>query len=161
MSSSSPDLNKAIPILMVGKHVEIGKHVKEQLLPDYDVIHVCLSLEDVKTDVPGILRGEFVTPASNIGSNKDRPRDAQRLPQLLSVGGGFSAEDFDEMQSSVDLTAGGRLSGDEVPVWLKRNPEAKSALQLPGGQITPEFAKFISDSLRKKLDEASKEKGLK
>ncbi|KAK6349502.1 hypothetical protein TWF696_005786 [Orbilia brochopaga] len=161
MYSSIPDLDQAIPIFAAGRHAEVGKYVQGLLLPDYDVIHLSLSVDEVKADLPRILRGESITPSSKVGSNKDRPHNAQRLPKFLVVGGGFSPEDFDEMQRSVDLTAGGRLSGDDIPVWLKRNPGARGPLELPRGEVTAEIVKFIVGNMRKRLDEAAKEKGLK
>ncbi|EWC45696.1 hypothetical protein DRE_05257 [Drechslerella stenobrocha 248] len=158
---STINLAKAIPIFAAGRHAAIGRNLQEQLLPDYDVIHLSLSVEEVKRDLPRILRGDAVAPPSGIGSNKDRSADTQRLPKFLVVGGGFSPEEFEHMQLSIDLTGGGRLSGGDIPVWLKRNPRARTALELPGGEITPEVTKFMASTLKARLDEAAKEMGLK
>ncbi|KAJ6264969.1 hypothetical protein Dda_1123 [Drechslerella dactyloides] len=161
MASSLPDLDKAIPIFAAGRRAEIVREIQKQLLPDYDVIHLSLSVDEVKADLPRILRGEHVNSSCGVGSNKDRPPHAQRLPKFIVVGGGFSADDFDEMERSIDLTAGGQLFGDAVPMWLKRNTEQRGPLELPPEGITPRVVEYILGTMKKRLDDAAKERGLK
>ncbi|KAK6362255.1 hypothetical protein TWF730_005952 [Orbilia blumenaviensis] len=160
---------KAIPIFTAGRSVEVGKAVKERLLPEYDVIHLSLSVESVKEDLTRILRGEQVVPASGLGSNINRPANAQKLPKLLVVGGGFSAEEYEDMKGSIDLTAGGKLTGDQIPVWVKRNvgegtphgPDGNPIdIKLPSGKFSPEFVDVIIANARAKLDEAARASGL-
>ncbi|RVD81945.1 uncharacterized protein DFL_009791 [Arthrobotrys flagrans] len=159
----------AIPIFTAGRSAEVGKAVKERLLPEYDVIHLSLSIESVKEDLPRILHGEHVVPSSGLGSNLDRPADAQKLPKLLVVGGGFSAEEYEDMKKSIDLTAGGKLTGGKIPVWVKRNvgegtpkgPDGKPIdIKLPSGKFSPAFVNIIIANVKAKLDEAARESGL-
>ncbi|EPS35129.1 hypothetical protein H072_11556 [Dactylellina haptotyla CBS 200.50] len=153
----------SIPVFTAGRSPKVGKVIQERLLPQYDITYLALSVEEVKESLPRILRGEYVTPSSGIGSNIDRPADAQRFPKLLVVGGGFSAEDYEDMKNSIDLTAGGTLSGDQVPVWIERNvpsgPVTKP-ITLPSGDFHPEFIDVIIGSAKARLDEAAREKGL-
>ncbi|KAF3926041.1 hypothetical protein ABW20_dc0108679 [Dactylellina cionopaga] len=161
--------DKAIPIFTAGRSTDVGKTVQERLLPDYDVVHLSLSVEAVKEELPRILRGEHVLPSSGLGSNKDRPVNAQRFPKLLAVGGGFTPEEYEDMKNTIDLTAGGKLTGDQVPMWVKRNandgvlkkPDGPPVgIKLPSGQFRPEFVDVIISSAKARLDEAAKEKGL-
>ncbi|KAK6521793.1 hypothetical protein TWF506_001997 [Arthrobotrys conoides] len=159
----------SIPVFTAGKSTTVGKAVTERLLPEYDVIHLSLSTESVKEDLPRILRGGHVVPSSGIGSNLGRPADAQKLPKLLLIGGGFSAEEFEDMKNSIDLTAGGKLTGSQIPVWVKRNvaegppkgPDGKPIdIKLPSGDFSPDFVNIIIASAKANLDEAAKEIGL-
>ncbi|KAK6350498.1 hypothetical protein TWF718_003689 [Orbilia javanica] len=159
----------AIPIFTAGKSAQVGKAVKERLLPEYDVVHLSLSIESVKEELPRILRGEHVVPSSNLGSNLVRPENAQRLPKLLIVGGGFSAEEYEDMKNTIDLTANGKLAGDQVPVWVKRNvgegppkrPDGSPIdIKLPSGDFSPEFVNVIIANAKAKLDEAARESGI-
>ncbi|KAK6534928.1 hypothetical protein TWF281_006228 [Arthrobotrys megalospora] len=161
--------DKSIPIFTAGRSPVVGKAVKERLLPEYDVIHLSLSVESVKDELPRILRGEHVVPTSGLGSNIDRPADAQKFPKLLAVGGGFSAEEYEDMKNSIDLTAGGKLTGDQIPVWVKRNvgdgspkgPDGKPIdIKLPSGEFSPAFVDVIINNAKAKLDEAARESGL-
>ncbi|KAK6506721.1 hypothetical protein TWF481_005180 [Arthrobotrys musiformis] len=159
----------AIPIFTAGRSASVGKAVKERLLPEYDVVHLSLSVESVKRELPRILRGEHVVPSSGLGSNIDRPADAQKLPRLLIVGGGFSAEEYEDMKNSIDLTAAGELAGSQVPVWVKRNvgegtpkgPDGKPVdIKLPSGEFSPAFVDVIIANAKAKLDEAARDNGL-
>ncbi|KAF3183390.1 hypothetical protein EYR41_000135 [Orbilia oligospora] len=159
----------SIPVFTAGGSAEVGKAIKEGLLPEYDVIHLSLSVESVKEDLPRILRGDHVIPSSGLGSNLDRPADAQRLPKLLVAGGGFSAEEFEDMKNSIDLTAGGKLTGSQIPLWVERNvvagppkgPDGKPInIKLPSGEFSPVFVGVVVANARTKLDEAARECGL-
>ncbi|KAF3936337.1 hypothetical protein ABW19_dt0209911 [Dactylella cylindrospora] len=152
--------DQGIPVFTVGKSVDIGRKVKEGLLPDYDIIHMVTSAESLKVDLPKILQGEKVIPSTSIGSNQDRPADAQRLPKLIAVGGGFSPEDFQAMKDSVDLTAGGVVAPEDVATWVKIGPKSpgQAPLVLPPGQLPS--AEFVIKNSKAALDEVREEKGL-
>jgi hypothetical protein len=67
------------------------------------VIHVVRSVDDAKSELPALLKGEKVTPASGFGSNVDNssPVSGTEVKAVI-VGGGYSPEDFDAIKAVVD-----------------------------------------------------------
>ncbi|KAK6542808.1 hypothetical protein TWF694_006749 [Orbilia ellipsospora] len=159
----------SIPVFTLGRSPHIGKTLQDKILPEFDLVHFSTSPESAKEELNRLLSGEHVVLASGIGSNKDRPPNEQRLPWLLAIGTAFSQEEYDDMKNSIDLTGGGNLSGDQIPVWVNRYPEDSTpkgsdgqALTpfLPDGQFNPELVKAVVHTAKTRYTETAKTHGL-
>ncbi|KAF2638973.1 hypothetical protein P280DRAFT_508680 [Massarina eburnea CBS 473.64] len=87
-----------IPILVCGRNPIVAKGVREGMVPEYDVIHICLDPAKAVTEVPLILSGG--TPSNhkdNLGS-----QNYTRVPIAIAAGGGYSNEQFDAVKKAAD-----------------------------------------------------------
>ncbi|KAG9196203.1 hypothetical protein G6011_01324 [Alternaria panax] len=95
-----------IPIVVCGRNPNIAKAVREGVKPEYDVIHVNLSVEEATSSIPLLISSK--TPPnspSNIGS-----QNYDKRPVVVALGGGFNDEMFEEIKGSC---------GDEKMVWVR------------------------------------------
>ncbi|CZR56578.1 uncharacterized protein PAC_06467 [Phialocephala subalpina] len=91
------------------------------------VVHICQSVETAPVEIPALLRGEVVKPASGLESNTSRSPAEQRVPIAVIVGGAFSAADLEKIMSREGVM--------KLP-WLKADPK----LLPPGAGPPPDPA---------------------
>ena len=84
-----------IPVILCGKTTKIAVGVIAALKPEMDVIHLCLTSDRGKTEIPAILKGEMVTTDVELGS-----KNYQNIPKAIVLGGGYNDEDLDVMQKA-------------------------------------------------------------
>ncbi|KAF8851380.1 hypothetical protein BDZ45DRAFT_750729 [Acephala macrosclerotiorum] len=79
-------------------------------LLEIDIVHICQSVEAAEAEIPVLLHGENVKPASGLVSSTARPPSEQRVPTAIVARGAFSAEDHERNRSHEGVK--------KVP-WLK------------------------------------------
>ncbi|CAO2649429.1 Nn.00g068140.m01.CDS01 [Neocucurbitaria sp. VM-36] len=130
-----------IPVIVCGKNPNIAKKVREGLLPEYDVIHIILSLEAGLSDIPLLLSGK--TPkdtAGNLGSQNYDER-----PVAVAVGGGFNDEMFDQMKDAAKEV--------QSAVWVRADLSKVAAM--PALSDVEAFGAATAVRVKKSLDELS------
>lgn len=93
----------AIPVATFGKNAEIGEKVKEKLLPEIEVVHVCLDGDTAVAELPALCSGDMsVVPSTGFGTNAQAASEAERkVPQAIFFGGGFDDADFERISAAV------------------------------------------------------------
>ncbi|RAR14343.1 hypothetical protein DDE83_002293 [Stemphylium lycopersici] len=104
----------AIPIVVCGLNLDIAKAVREAALPEYDVIHINLSVPEAKSSIPAILSS--TAPPSTSSPNSGSQNYTQR-PAAVALGGGFSDAMFEEIKASC---------GEEKILWLRMDNTRKT-----------------------------------
>ncbi|CAN9384688.1 unnamed protein product [Alternaria sp. RS040] len=127
-----------IPIVVCGRNPNIAKAVSEGVKPEYDVIHINLSVEEATSSIPLIISSK--TPpnsSSNIGSQNYGTR-----PAVVALGGGFNDEMFEEIKGSC---------GDEKMVWVRTDITRTG--EMPDFNDHEAYGKATGARLKKCLDE--------
>ncbi|CAN9209862.1 unnamed protein product [Alternaria alternata] len=127
-----------IPIVVCGRNPNIAKAVSEGVKPEYDVIHINLSVQEATSSIPLIISSK--TPpnsSSNIGSQNYGTR-----PAVVALGGGFNDEMFEEIKSSC---------GDEKMVWVRTDITRTG--EMPNFNDHEAYGKATGARLKKCLDE--------
>lgn len=75
-------------------------------------MHVCHSLDAGLREIPALLRGEAITPESELGSNANS--DKPTIPKAIVVGKGFSEDEMDELR---------KIEGADKVAWLLPDDE--------------------------------------
>ncbi|EGS24097.1 uncharacterized protein CTHT_0000280 [Thermochaetoides thermophila DSM 1495] len=138
----------SIPVASLGANPEVAKQIKELLLPEYDLVHMCLSLESASTEFTEILSGNLeVAPSSGIGSNVDKPTTERRVPRAIVLGGGVSDEDYVALKEAL-VKGGLKVEGDGEDVVKFVRVLRDDILALGASRPDPTV---ISQVIRKKL----------
>ncbi|KAL1793539.1 hypothetical protein ACET3X_008521 [Alternaria dauci] len=127
-----------IPIVVCGKNPNIAKAVRESVKPEYDVIHIILSVEEATSSIPLLISSK--TPpnsSSNIGSQNYGTR-----PAVVALGGGFNNEMFEEIKKSC---------GNEKMVWVRTDITRTG--EMPDFNDHEAYGKATGARLKKCLDE--------
>ncbi|KAF2122168.1 hypothetical protein BDV96DRAFT_594090 [Lophiotrema nucula] len=94
----------SIPVMLCGKNPTMASNFSDAMKPEYDVVHVCHSLEAFKTEIPALVnRTSPPKPSSGMGSNNDQAAHDYQVPKAIVVGKGFSEDEIKEMQSIESL----------------------------------------------------------
>ncbi|MCJ1351372.1 MAG: hypothetical protein MMC33_001356 [Icmadophila ericetorum] len=101
-------MSGALPVLLCGQSPQIAISVKSGLLPEYEIIHVCLTRNAAVSEIPGILQGKVPSPVDpeNVGS-----KNYSKPPAAVFFGRGFDGEQFAEIREA--------CKGLSNIVWLK------------------------------------------
>ncbi|KAH6706323.1 hypothetical protein BKA61DRAFT_660166 [Leptodontidium sp. MPI-SDFR-AT-0119] len=96
--------SKALPVILFGKLPSVTTPQIEALLPEIDVIHLITSLPSARIELPSLLslshqpKPTITHPSSGKGSNTARSPSQQKRAMVVIVGGGFSEEEFEELE---------------------------------------------------------------
>ncbi|PGG95814.1 hypothetical protein AJ79_09851 [Helicocarpus griseus UAMH5409] len=131
-----------LPILICGRTPEIATAVIELLKPEFEVIHVLLTTETAKSEIPIILRRDpnttFIPCASNLGT-----KSYTNPPFAIVFGGGYTDQDVAEIEQACK-NAGIEEISKQIP-WI-RNDLAKPAPP-PG----PEYGRAVAERAKECL----------
>ncbi|KAI4935743.1 hypothetical protein J4E86_011364 [Alternaria arbusti] len=128
----------AIPIVVCGRNPNIAKAVREGVEPEYDVIHINLSVEEAIISIPHIILSRTpANPTPNISSMNYGQR-----PAAVALGGGFNDEMFAQIKASC---------GDEKMVWVRTDITRKD--EMPDFNEHEAYGKATAQRLKKCLDE--------
>ena len=103
-----------LPVILCGQTTKIAVGVIAALKPEIDgirsfpitvvesanyggflVIHLCLTSDSGKAEIPAILKGEPVTTDVELGS-----KNYQNIPKVIVLGGGYNDEDVNVMRKA-------------------------------------------------------------
>ncbi|KAF1851046.1 uncharacterized protein K460DRAFT_302766 [Cucurbitaria berberidis CBS 394.84] len=130
-----------IPVIVCGKNPNIAKKVREDLLPEYDVIHIILTLEAGTLEIPRLLSGK--TPEKTPGNHGSQ--NYTQKPVAIAVGGGFDNEAFGQMKdASKDV---------QSVVWVR--PDVNYRAEMPALSDTEAFGAATAVRVKKCLNELS------
>lgn len=77
-------------------------------------------MEAAISEIPRVLRGEAVVPASGAGSNTTVPADERRVPKAVIVGGAFTPEEFEVVRKAdVKSVPWMKVELSKVPVDMR------------------------------------------
>ncbi|RMY34686.1 hypothetical protein D0865_14116 [Hortaea werneckii] len=126
-----------IPIGLCGKSSGMASAFSQKLLPEYEtnpsivkVVHHFQSTAEVHKQLPALLKGEPIQPASGVGTNVDTP--STQIPLAMVVGRGFSESELEEMRT---------LQGADTLPWLYPDPLKSMASTLSGPFLLDAIAK--------------------
>lgn len=66
------------------------------------VAHACITTEAAETEIPALLRGETVKPASGYGTNVNGEGQPRTDISLVIVGGGYQPEELVKIKAASD-----------------------------------------------------------
>ncbi|KAL2194060.1 hypothetical protein P885DRAFT_80588 [Corynascus similis CBS 632.67] len=143
-------MTTSIPLASLGARADVAKEIQSRLLPEYDLVHMCLSPDSAIAELPGLCAGGAsagsVVSSSGLGSNISRPDAERRLPRGIIFGGGIGEEDVARVMDAVHREAPGIKA-----VRVTRDAILATGAQRPSPEI-------ITRILREKLG-AMVEKG--
>ncbi|CAJ2503547.1 Uu.00g109410.m01.CDS01 [Anthostomella pinea] len=147
-----PALSEPIPVVLIGRSIEMGKPVSELLLPEYEVIRFIQSFESAQSELPHLLAGhQPPTPGTNAVGTEDYSRGA---PRIVILGRFFLPEQAEQLRSATTGT-----NADPV-AWIVGDP-AKTP---PGNGPPPGFEKVIARTVKEAIrgwrDGGAKENGV-
>ncbi|KAH7074679.1 hypothetical protein BKA63DRAFT_319150 [Paraphoma chrysanthemicola] len=141
-SGSTRKMAAGLPVVVVGRNPKIAGKVREGLGPEYDAIHIILSLEQATTDIPLLLATPSQTPPNsqdNQGSQKYGAR-----PVAVAVGGGFNDEMFAEIKNACKDV-------DKGVVWLRA--DVAKIKEMPPLSELEAYGEETARRVKKKLEE--------
>ncbi|KAK3940905.1 hypothetical protein QBC46DRAFT_384098 [Diplogelasinospora grovesii] len=95
--SSSP-----IPIATYGKNSQITQGLRERLLPQYEMAHICVSYEAALHEFPAVCAGDLETEqSSGLGSNAELPPAERKVPRAVILGGGVPEHEVQAVRQAV------------------------------------------------------------
>ncbi|OIW29458.1 hypothetical protein CONLIGDRAFT_680307 [Coniochaeta ligniaria NRRL 30616] len=98
------------PVATYGRDAKIAEAIRQKLLPDIDVVHICLDLPSASTELPALCAGDLsALPSSGLGSNAGRPQPERRVPVAVFFGGGIPEAEMERVQRLV-----GDKGGDDA-----------------------------------------------
>ncbi|KAL3457263.1 hypothetical protein BJX64DRAFT_269253 [Aspergillus heterothallicus] len=110
-----------IPLVLLGRSVEVGRPVSQFLRPQYEVIYFIQTPERARSELPKLLAGKEPAPTdNNIGTN-----NFAQPPRVLMFGRGYTIDFVEELRKSL---AG--VSKEPV-AWIVGDP-AKAPTGPPG-----------------------------
>ncbi|KAM7192153.1 hypothetical protein V8F20_008988 [Naviculisporaceae sp. PSN 640] len=131
-----------IPIASFGNNSQVAQDIRNKLLPEYDITHICLTLESATTELPLLFAGEVTTePSSGLGSNVGIPAEQRKVPQALIFGGGVPEEHVKAVTEAVLAKA-----PSAKPIHITREQVVSAGGQGPNADV-------IAKVLKAKLDE--------
>ncbi|KAG7283985.1 hypothetical protein NEMBOFW57_010343 [Staphylotrichum longicolle] len=139
MASKSP-----IPLATLGANPEVAKQIQALLLPEYDLVHICLTPTQAVAELPPLCAGALDTPdSSGLGSNAALPAGERRVPRGIIFGGGVGDEDLERVMRAVRERVPEEDGGVKVVRVTREDVLAKGA--------TGPSAGVIGEVLREKL----------
>ena len=142
---------KGTPIITCGDKARDATAVNPLMKPEYDVLYSGYSLPETLHELPLILSGKVPTPEtlhSQIGPNDFTTRN----PVAVSIGGGYSDDDFKKLFDACSEACGGHLP----VVFLRADKELTKKLVAEGKGPTrdkPEYSAFVANRLKNRLQE--------
>ncbi|KAI9712060.1 MAG: hypothetical protein M1820_001769 [Bogoriella megaspora] len=97
----APD--RGIPILIRSKHASLAKALAENLAPEYDVVHICITHHTSLYEIPSILKGRLVTPFFT-GSNLYRAPVVRRKPVAVVFDASISKHEIEDIKRLSEMT---------------------------------------------------------
>ncbi|KAK3940848.1 hypothetical protein QBC46DRAFT_119533 [Diplogelasinospora grovesii] len=89
-----------------GRDPKIAQSVSAKLLPDIEVVHVCLDLPTALRELPPLFSGDLsITPSSGLGSNTSLPPSDRKIPTAVFFGGGFSDDEYHTITTTISAAA--------------------------------------------------------
>ncbi|RMZ14843.1 hypothetical protein D0862_01929 [Hortaea werneckii] len=119
-----------IPIGLCGKSSGMASAFSQKLLPEYEIVHHFQSTTEVRNQLPALLKGQSIRPASGVGTNADSP--STQVPLAMVVGRGFSESELQEMRT---------LEEAHTLPWLYPDPLKSMASTLSGPFLLDAIAK--------------------
>ncbi|KAL2264160.1 hypothetical protein VTK26DRAFT_1278 [Humicola hyalothermophila] len=118
---------ESIPIATYGGNETVAKELSKLLLPEYDVVHVCLKLSHALAELPSLCNRDVnVAAASPLGSNQARRDDdilGRRVPVAVVFGGGVADDEYEAVAAAIEARLkeeAGRGDGAQQPVKMVR-----------------------------------------
>ncbi|RDL36462.1 Uncharacterized protein BP5553_05814 [Venustampulla echinocandica] len=136
-----------LPVILCGKTTKIAVGVISALKPEMDVVHLCLTPEAGKIEIPAILKQEPVTTDVELGS-----KNYETIPKAIIVGGGYNDEDLDVLRRSCQ-TAKTPL----VP-WLR--PDLNKPTPPLGPEVLFKYGKALVERIKLLIKQMEKENKL-
>ncbi|KAL2176522.1 uncharacterized protein P884DRAFT_244956 [Thermothelomyces heterothallicus CBS 202.75] len=104
-----PNMAANIPLATLGANPEVAKKIQDLLLPEYDLVHICLDLDSAIAELPGVCAGganaASLLPSSGLGSNVSRPAAERKVPRGIIFGAGISDGDLARVMDAVKKVA--------------------------------------------------------
>ncbi|KAK3303080.1 uncharacterized protein B0T15DRAFT_262894 [Chaetomium strumarium] len=101
MSSATP-----IPVASLGANPDVAKEIQNLLLPEYDVVHMCMDGKSAITELPPLCGGNTATaPSSGLGSNVDREAAERKVPKVVIFGGAVTDDEAKSVSEAVAVLA--------------------------------------------------------
>ncbi|KAK3320126.1 hypothetical protein B0T19DRAFT_468334 [Cercophora scortea] len=92
----------SIPIASFGNNSQVAQDIRTKLQPEYDVVHICLTLEAALAELPLIFSGALDTdPSSKLGSNAETAVADRKVPLALIFGGGLPEDQIKAVKEAV------------------------------------------------------------
>ncbi|KAK4213154.1 hypothetical protein QBC37DRAFT_180784 [Rhypophila decipiens] len=131
-----------IPIASFGNNSQVAQDIRSKLLPEYDITHICLTLDAAQSELPALFAGALETaPSSGLGSNANLPPTQRKIPQALIFGGGVPEEQVKSITEAVLAKA-----PSAKPIHITREQIVNAGGSGPNPDI-------IARVLKAKLDE--------
>ncbi|KAH8724803.1 hypothetical protein GQ44DRAFT_708286 [Phaeosphaeriaceae sp. PMI808] len=131
-----------IPIIAIGKSSKVASKAREDLLPQYDVIHIILSVEQGVKDLPLLLSNPIQIPADTEGNHGSRDYSAR--PLAVTVGGGYDDAMFQEMRDACKDVEQGIF-------WLR--VDVANIAGMPNLGDADAYGAEVANRIKKKLNE--------
>ncbi|KAL2111275.1 hypothetical protein VUR80DRAFT_10342 [Thermomyces stellatus] len=126
-----------IPIALYAVQLDMARKVQEALLPEYDVVHVVLTLKATEDELRPLMAGDTsVEPSSEVGSNATRAAGERLIPRVLV----FSASVPD-----ADVQAAVRAA--KVPAGAYAQPDASEVRAQGSGKDPAAYARVLKTKL--------------
>ncbi|KAM0420637.1 hypothetical protein ACHAPT_011553 [Fusarium lateritium] len=123
-----------IPIIYCGAHPDLCDRIAHLIASRYDVVHIANTRSTAIQELPTLLKGEPIKPASGLGSQSGQ------FPLAAVVGGAFTNEDLEAVKEACDPV--------KKIAWFKKIPASPEAP--PAG--------VLAKGIQEKLDEEFREK---
>ncbi|KAK4124376.1 hypothetical protein N657DRAFT_644599 [Parathielavia appendiculata] len=95
-------MSNPIPYATLGRDGQVAAKLHTLLMPEYELVHACLNLEQARAELPNVCSGVLDTSiASKIGTNVDRPVAERKTPKALVFGGGIPDQEVDAVMAAL------------------------------------------------------------
>ncbi|KAL2163575.1 hypothetical protein VTH06DRAFT_5633 [Thermothelomyces fergusii] len=142
LASKRPKMAAGIPLATLGAKPEVATKIQELLLPEYDLVHICLNPDTAIAELPGVCAGgdnaADVVPSSGLGSNVGRPAAERKVPRGIIFGAGISDDDVARVMDAVKKEA-----PETKTVRVTREAILAAGAQVPSPEIITKVLREI------------------
>ncbi|OZJ02276.1 hypothetical protein BZG36_05161 [Bifiguratus adelaidae] len=132
-------MSDPIPVVLCGKTEQIATTVIATMKPELEVIHLILTPDAGKAQIPALLRGETDVPSdSALGS-----KNYSKPPAAVVTGAGYDGQAVEEMRAACKETK-------PVP-WLR--PDTTK----PAPPLGPEYGKALVERIKITMKELAEQ----
>ncbi|EXJ79310.1 hypothetical protein A1O3_08812 [Capronia epimyces CBS 606.96] len=90
----------SIAAVLCGKVPHHVEFMVKNLVPKIEIVHACATADAAVSEIPGLLKGNVITPSSGLGTNAEGSNRSD--VSLIIVGGGYSPEEVEAIRKAVD-----------------------------------------------------------
>ncbi|KAK3294629.1 uncharacterized protein B0H64DRAFT_375398 [Chaetomium fimeti] len=139
-------MSTPIPIAFVNKHSLLARFIRDELLPDFDVVKTCHDLTDAGMDLRRCC-DDPQAPSSHqgVGSNEEVDLKDRKAPRAVVIGLGLDEQETTTLQDMIERAVSGL-----VVVRVKVDYELEEAVVAMIPDLRNQLHKLVEDGTIKR-----------